>query len=133
MDATKTRALMELLPEIYNTSVLTDEYHRYFETALGFWLSGGGHPEKKFDYYKFSSYMGGSLDRTVVPDRVSTNLSRAQGNNVRNLLFDDCDVNYNLQLAPVVIVCDVYFISKLTFVIIQVVVMGTDSVMQQLL
>lgn len=79
MDATKTRVLMDLLPEVYNTSILTDEYRRYFETALGFWLSGGGRPDKKFDYYKYSSYMGGSLDGSVVDKHVQLDSSRAQG------------------------------------------------------
>ena len=77
MDAEKTRALMSLLPEYYNTSILTDHYNRYFEVALGIWLSGGGRPSQKFDYYKYSSYMGGSLD-TSVTDKESI-ISRSQG------------------------------------------------------
>ena len=65
MDEQKTRALMELLPGVYNTTLLTPYFKRYFEIALGFWLSGGGQPDKKFDYFKYSSYMGGSLDPSV--------------------------------------------------------------------
>ena len=56
---------MELLPGVYNTTLLTPYFKRYFEIALGFWLSGGGQPDKKFDYFKYSSYMGGSLDPSV--------------------------------------------------------------------
>ena len=65
MDEEKTRALMELLPGVYNTTLLTSSFKRYFEVALGFWLSGGGRPDQKFDYFKYSSYMGGSLDPSV--------------------------------------------------------------------
>jgi len=79
MDETKTRALMNTLPEVYNTSLLTPHFNRYFEVALGYWLSGAGNPENKFDYHKYSSYMGGSLDKSVKASDKETNVSLAQG------------------------------------------------------
>ena len=54
---------MASLPNVYNPNV-TDDYKRYFETALGYWLSNGGKPDE-FVFYKYSSYMGGSLDKSA--------------------------------------------------------------------
>ena len=65
-------------PHIYNVSILSNEYRHYFEVALGYWLSAGGNPEKKFDYYKYASYMGGTLDKSgTVHDGI---ISKSQGN-----------------------------------------------------
>ena len=72
---------MKSLPNVYNASILTSDYHHYFEVALGYWLSGGGHPEKKFDYYKYASYMGGTLDNTISQKENST-LSLVQGGSI---------------------------------------------------
>lgn len=67
-------------PHIYNVSILSNEYRHYFEVALGYWLSGGGNPEKKFDYYKYASYMGGTLDKSgTVHDGI---ISKSQGNSI---------------------------------------------------
>ena len=55
---------MNANPNIYNASLVTSDYNNYFETALGYWLSAAGNPEKKFDYYKYASYMGGTRDKT---------------------------------------------------------------------
>ncbi|XP_065662076.1 protein dispatched homolog 1 isoform X3 [Hydra vulgaris] len=77
-------SLMETLPNIYNTSILSDDYHHYFEVALGYWLSNGGYPKTNFDYYKYASYMGGSLD-TTSPSKNST-LSLVQGGRYGNRL-----------------------------------------------
>ena len=78
LNPTSVRKLMLAYPHIYNVSILSNEYRHYFEVALGYWLSAGGNPEKKFDYYKYASYMGGTLDKSgTVHDGI---ISKSQGN-----------------------------------------------------
>ena len=77
MNSVQVKELMSSMPLVYNVSMVTDDYHHYFETVLGYWLSGGGRPAKKFDYYKYASYMGGSLDNTAT-NPLSV-VSKAQG------------------------------------------------------
>ena len=64
--------------QVYNTSILTEDYKNYFEVALGYWLSGGGNPD--YNFYKYSSLMGGSIDRS---QGYSPILTQAQGKNFR--------------------------------------------------
>ena len=73
----KVKALMSTIPAVYNVTLLTNDYYHYFETALGYWLSGGGKPKEKHDYFKFASYIGGSLDKTV--DDPHETVALAQG------------------------------------------------------
>uniref|UniRef100_A0A7M5XG14 SSD domain-containing protein n=1 Tax=Clytia hemisphaerica TaxID=252671 RepID=A0A7M5XG14_9CNID len=75
------KRLMDTLPKVYNTSLLTNDYKNYFEIALGYWLTSGGNPGYNFD--KYSSYMGGNLDLSTGNSGIYT---QAQGGRYGNKL-----------------------------------------------
>ena len=64
-------------PVIYNESLVTEDYSRYFEVGLGYWLSEGGNPSPGYNYFRFGNWMGGTMDPTA--DQTSYILSMAQG------------------------------------------------------
>lgn len=51
-------------PSLYNVSKLSDNYYRYFEVGLGFFLTNGSRTgyANNYDYQTFGTYFGGTTD-----------------------------------------------------------------------
>ena len=58
---------MQTRPIVYNETMLSDEYKRFFEVGLGYWLSNGGNPNPGYNYFVYGNWIGGSLDPTAMP------------------------------------------------------------------
>ena len=55
---------MQYNPTMYNSSILSQAYYRYYEVALGFWLTHGNTSYSSDDYLTYSSLLGGEIDAT---------------------------------------------------------------------
>ena len=67
IDQSKAKTLMKAQPFVYNDTMITPEYRRFFEIGLGFWLSNGGNPNPGYHYFVYGNWMGGSIDPTARP------------------------------------------------------------------
>ena len=56
---------MKALPSVYNETLVTAEYRRFFEVGLGFWMSERGNPRPGYQYFLYGNWMGGSIDPTA--------------------------------------------------------------------
>ena len=59
---------MEGNPNLYNTSLLSDSYYRYFEIGLGYFMTDGGSSNyaTTYDFKKYESLLGGVADPTLL-------------------------------------------------------------------
>ena len=55
---------MQYNPTLYNISRLSQAYYRYFEVALGYWLTHGNTSYSSDDFVTYSSLLGGQVDPT---------------------------------------------------------------------
>lgn len=55
---------MRFNPALYNMSQLSQAYYRYFEVALGYWLTHGNTSYSSPDFVTYSSLLGGQVDST---------------------------------------------------------------------
>ena len=60
----KVRLIMQQNPSLFNMSLVSDLYDRYFEVTLGYWLTKGNTSFDSEDYYTFGRLLGGELDPT---------------------------------------------------------------------
>ena len=67
IDEGKAKMLMKARPIIYNETLVTQDYKRFFEIGLGYWLSNGGSPSPGYSYFVYGNWMGGSIDPTAQP------------------------------------------------------------------
>lgn len=58
------RTLMQYNPELYNTSKLSQAYYRFFEVALGYWLTRGNTSYNNDDFVTYGLLLGGQVDPT---------------------------------------------------------------------
>ena len=74
---------------LYNTSLLSDSYYRYFEIGLGYFITDGGSDTyaSTYDFKKYESLLGGVLDPTL-PQNASRN-TYLQGKQARIILHDN--------------------------------------------
>lgn len=58
---------MNANPSHYNMSMLSQDYYRFFEVGLGFFLRDGSQPRfaNNYDYKTYSEYLGGKNDITT--------------------------------------------------------------------
>lgn len=61
----KIQTLMQFNPALYNMSQLSQGYYRYFEVALGYWLTHGNTSYSSHDFITYSSLLGGQVDPTI--------------------------------------------------------------------
>ena len=68
---TKILPLMKANPSIYNVTILSNSYYRYFEVALGFFIFDGRSPgyANTYDFEVYSKLAGGSLDEGIAGDQ----------------------------------------------------------------
>lgn len=66
---------MEYNPTLYNLSLLSENYYRYFEIGVGFFITDGGNPRyaETYDFKKYGQLIGGAADPTL-----SLNATRKQ-------------------------------------------------------
>ena len=64
VNSEKMRALMQYNPKLYNTSKLSQAYYRFFEVALGYWLTHGNTSYNNDDFVTYSLLLGGQIDPT---------------------------------------------------------------------
>lgn len=62
---------MEYNPRLYNMSRLSQAYYRYFEVALGYWLTQGNTSYNNRDFVTYSLLLGGQVDPTSEVKRPS--------------------------------------------------------------
>jgi hypothetical protein len=76
----KMDVLMQNNPKLYQNSTLPKTYYRYFELALGYFITDGLKQNywKNYDFQTYSQLVGGEKDPTTVSS--SSNL---QGKNSR--------------------------------------------------
>lgn len=55
---------MQYNPRLYNTSRLSQAYYRYFEVALGYWLTHGNTSYNSGDFVTYGLLLGGQVDST---------------------------------------------------------------------
>ena len=55
---------MQYNPKLYNTSKLSQAYYRFFEMALGYWLTHGNTSYNNGDFVTYSLLLGGQVDPT---------------------------------------------------------------------
>ena len=67
MNEQRGKAVMKANPIVYNESLVTEDYNRFFEIGLGYWLSNGGNPQPGYQYFVYGNWMGGSMDPTAKP------------------------------------------------------------------
>eukprot|EP00795_Rhopilema_esculentum_P002676 gene2676-884_t len=67
IDERKAKIIMQTRPIVYNETMLSGEYKRFFEVGLGYWLSNGGNPNPGYNYFVYGNWIGGSLDPTAMP------------------------------------------------------------------
>ena len=55
-------------PQLYNISALPDSYYRYFEVALGYFMTDGLTPGywTNYDFQTYSQLVGGEKDPSAV-------------------------------------------------------------------
>ena len=58
------KTLMQFNPELYNTSSLSQAYYRFFEVALGYWLTRGNTSYNNDDFVTYGLLLGGQVDTT---------------------------------------------------------------------
>ena len=58
------KTLMRYNPGMYNVSSLTDSYYRFFEVALGYWLTEGNRSYSNYNYVTYGKLLGGAVDTT---------------------------------------------------------------------
>ena len=58
---------MEKNPQLYNVSLLTQTYYRYFEIGVGFFITNGGSRKyaETYDFKKYGDLIGGAADPTI--------------------------------------------------------------------
>ena len=64
LNSRKIQTLMKYNPQLYNISRVTDFYYRYFEVALGYWLTHGNTSFSSDDYVTYKGLLGGQVDHT---------------------------------------------------------------------
>ena len=64
LNSQKMRNLMTYNPKLYNTSNLSQAYYRFFEVALGYWLTRGNTSYNNDDFVTYSMLLGGQVDPT---------------------------------------------------------------------
>ncbi len=64
----RMRILMENNPQLYNNSALPETYYRYFEVALGYFITDALKPDywKNYDFQTYSQLVGGEKDPTAL-------------------------------------------------------------------
>ena len=55
---------MQYNPKLYNTSKLSQAYYRFFELALGYWLTRGNTSYNNDDFVTYGRLLGGQVDPT---------------------------------------------------------------------
>lgn len=71
--------MMYYNPDLYNVSLLSDSYYRYFEIGLGYFITDGGSKKyaTTYDFKKYQSLLGGVMDPTL--SRTASNNTYLQG------------------------------------------------------
>ena len=64
VNSRKMKDLMKYNPQLYNVTLATDVYYRYFEVALGYWLTHGNTSYSTDDYVTYKRLLGGEMDPT---------------------------------------------------------------------
>lgn len=64
VNSEKMRILMQYNPKLYNTSKLSQAYYRFFEVALGYWLTRGNTSYHNDDFVTYTLLLGGQVDPT---------------------------------------------------------------------
>ena len=64
LNTQKMKTLMKYNPELYNTSNLSQAYYRFFEVALGYWLTRGNTSYNNDDFVTYGLLLGGQVDPT---------------------------------------------------------------------
>lgn len=64
VNSEKIRNLMKYNPRLYNMSRISQAYYRYFEVALGYWLTQGNTSYNNRDFVTYSLLLGGQVDPT---------------------------------------------------------------------
>ena len=61
INSNKMQTLMKNNPDLYDISLLSDSYYRYFEIGLGYFITDGGSPNyaTTYDFRKYESLLGG--------------------------------------------------------------------------
>lgn len=90
------RNMMKYNPRLYNMSRLSQTYYRYFEVALGYWLTQGNTSYNNRDFVTYSLLLGGQVDPTSVVKRPSF-----QGKLLK-LLFSVQGLSYHMSLLSYV-------------------------------
>ncbi|XP_028396305.1 protein dispatched homolog 3-like [Dendronephthya gigantea] len=94
VNAEKMGILMKGNPQLYNKTALPETYYRYFELALGYFITDGLKPDywRDYDFQTYSQLVGGEKDPSAL-----TSSSNLQGNKYGNrLLFMAIAVNTTL-------------------------------------
>ncbi len=55
-------------PQLYNVSLISDSYYRYFEIGLGYFITDGRRSHAyatTYDFKKYESLLGGATDPTL--------------------------------------------------------------------
>ncbi|CAB4012475.1 dispatched homolog 3-like [Paramuricea clavata] len=80
INANKMQNMMYYNPDLYNVSLLSDSYYRYFEIGLGYFITDGGSKKyaTTYDFKKYQSLLGGVMDPTL--SRTASNNTYLQGN-----------------------------------------------------
>lgn len=60
----KALTLMKYNPSLYDRSKVTDEYYRYFEVAVGNWITRANASYSNSDYKTYQQMIGGRMDTT---------------------------------------------------------------------
>jgi hypothetical protein len=64
----KMKVLMQNNSKLYNNSGLPETYYRYFEVALGYFITDGLKPDywKNYDFQTYSQLVGGEEDPSAL-------------------------------------------------------------------
>lgn len=64
INSDKARTLMKYDPNLYDISMVTDEYYRFFEVAVSNWLTRGNTSYNHPEYNSYRRMTGGRMDTT---------------------------------------------------------------------